>query len=465
MYKKIFLPLIVCIMFFANTGIFAQDQHGWEYISTFRNWIYPSGFVFTSDDEGWIAKHTNATLKHILNGGEDYESIGVPGSSAENIFFVDPDTGWVVGDEGYISKTCDGGESWDVQHSGDFGIEEMEYPVEFKDIEFINSNEGWAVGGYSIVDDNWNSYIGQIIVHTTDGGENWEVQWAHQFTPLNANPELLGVLWTVTIADEQRIIVGLSYSEDFEHPLFLATENNGERWRFYDGLPHQSREFIYKGDGVFLGLGSYDNTPYLYISENYWESWEVVFTSDDLSNIEPSAFAKTNDSLSWVACSNFGAERNAILQSIDDGESWQALFFDDEIGQPIKVYSPSENLTYALFRKEPFEFDLYKYDITNDVGDSFNDNKAFLPEISIFAAYPNPFNSSTTITYGLRLPAPTRLALYDLSGREVRTLFDGYRQAGFHSVNMNAGDLASGLYFVKLEGSGQIVTQKVMLIK
>ncbi|MCF7810978.1 T9SS type A sorting domain-containing protein [bacterium] len=90
----------------------------------------------------------------------------------------------------------------------------------------------------------------------------------------------------------------------------------------------------------------------------------------------------------------------------------------------------------------------------------------YLPaEFTLYPAYPNPFNSTTTITFGLGKPAPTQLALYDLSGREVMTLYDGYQQAGFHSVNLNAGDLASGLYFVRLDGSGQIMTQKLMLIR
>jgi hypothetical protein len=83
----------------------------------------------------------------------------------------------------------------------------------------------------------------------------------------------------------------------------------------------------------------------------------------------------------------------------------------------------------------------------------------------LYPAYPNPFNSSTTITYGLRLPALTQLTLYDLSGQKVKTLFEGYKQAGFHSVNLNANDLTSGLYFVRLEGSNESLTGKIMLIK
>jgi len=89
-----------------------------------------------------------------------------------------------------------------------------------------------------------------------------------------------------------------------------------------------------------------------------------------------------------------------------------------------------------------------------------------IPEsLALFTAYPNPFNSTTTIRYELGKPAPTRLALYDLSGKEVRTLFDGYRQAGFHSVNLNANDLPTGLYFVHLKASDRVFTQKIMLIR
>jgi len=57
------------------------------------------------------------------------------------------------------------------------------------------------------------------------------------------------------------------------------------------------------------------------------------------------------------------------------------------------------------------------------------------------------------------------MALYDLSGKEVRRLFEGYRCAGFHFVNMKAGDLSSGLYFVRLQAFDQVFTQKVMLIR
>ncbi|MDP8229402.1 MAG: T9SS type A sorting domain-containing protein [Candidatus Electryoneaceae bacterium] len=79
--------------------------------------------------------------------------------------------------------------------------------------------------------------------------------------------------------------------------------------------------------------------------------------------------------------------------------------------------------------------------------------------------YPNPFNSTTTISYTLRVASQLILQLYDLSGRSVITLFEGFQQAGFHSANLTASDLPSGLYFVRLVASEQTLTRKIMLIK
>jgi hypothetical protein len=84
---------------------------------------------------------------------------------------------------------------------------------------------------------------------------------------------------------------------------------------------------------------------------------------------------------------------------------------------------------------------------------------------AIQSVQPNPFNSTTTITYGLDKSAPTRLALYDLSGRQVRTLVEGNEPAGVHRTILSAANLPSGLYFVRLEASNQVFTQKVMLIR
>ncbi|NQU04856.1 MAG: T9SS type A sorting domain-containing protein, partial [Calditrichaeota bacterium] len=134
---------------------------------------------------------------------------------------------------------------------------------------------------------------------------------------------------------------------------------------------------------------------------------------------------------------------------------------EDSLYSPdLKDITVSENLLFGSAGRDG----LLIFDLTG-TWDVKQSDKELPTEFELYHAYPNPFNSTTTIRYGLGKPAPTRLALYDLSGREVRTLFEGYRQAGFHSVNMNASDLSSGLYFVRLEGSGFTATRKVILIR
>ncbi|MDP8238111.1 MAG: T9SS type A sorting domain-containing protein [Candidatus Hatepunaea meridiana] len=83
----------------------------------------------------------------------------------------------------------------------------------------------------------------------------------------------------------------------------------------------------------------------------------------------------------------------------------------------------------------------------------------------LYPAYPNPFNSTTMLTYCLPYSSHISLQLYDLSGRRIATLFKGFQQPGILTTTLTATDLPSGLYFVRLEASGEIFSQKVMLIR
>ncbi|MCF7810139.1 T9SS type A sorting domain-containing protein [bacterium] len=89
-----------------------------------------------------------------------------------------------------------------------------------------------------------------------------------------------------------------------------------------------------------------------------------------------------------------------------------------------------------------------------------------LPErFELTGIYPNPFNSTTTISYTLPQQSDVSLSVYDPLGQRVATLLNGNENAGYHSVNLNANDLPSGLYLVRLTASGYVFTEKVMLIK
>jgi len=78
---------------------------------------------------------------------------------------------------------------------------------------------------------------------------------------------------------------------------------------------------------------------------------------------------------------------------------------------------------------------------------------------------PNPFNPSTTISLELRAASFVKLAIYDVSGRLVATLVDGWRDAGVHEATFDGSRLASGIYLAKLETSEFAQVQKLVLMK
>jgi hypothetical protein len=86
--------------------------------------------------------------------------------------------------------------------------------------------------------------------------------------------------------------------------------------------------------------------------------------------------------------------------------------------------------------------------------------------------YPNPFNPATVISYQLSVISKVNLKVYDIIGKEVATLVNEVQQAGVYTVNFNAGNLSSGIYFYKLWVStptgtaGSFVqTKKMILLK
>ena len=83
------------------------------------------------------------------------------------------------------------------------------------------------------------------------------------------------------------------------------------------------------------------------------------------------------------------------------------------------------------------------------------------------AAYPNPFNPTTTLNVVLPEAGYVSVKIYNLVGQEVATLANGFMPANQtgHQFIWNATNMSSGVYLAKVEGLGQIQTQKLMLLK
>lgn len=116
-------------------------------------------------------------------------------------------------------------------------------------------------------------------------------------------------------------------------------------------------------------------------------------------------------------------------------------------------YVPGDGYTDALIAK----FDLMV---------SIDDNPVILPdEFTLMQNYPNPFNMSTVISYELKSSMEVKLDVYDLLGRIVETLVDEKQTAGVYHVNWYADDIASGMYFYKLQAGDYTKSMKMSLVK
>ncbi len=108
---------------------------------------------------------------------------------------------------------------------------------------------------------------------------------------------------------------------------------------------------------------------------------------------------------------------------------------------------------------------------TNEVtGIALEPGKPYLDSYHLYANYPNPFNPSTTIRYEIPKNEYVKLVVYDMLGREVKTLFEGNQIAGSHQVvwdgTNNAGQpVSAGTYIYTLIAGGHRLSQKMQLVK
>ena len=79
--------------------------------------------------------------------------------------------------------------------------------------------------------------------------------------------------------------------------------------------------------------------------------------------------------------------------------------------------------------------------------------------------YPNPFNPSTAIYYRLPESSYVQLRIYDMLGREVKTIVDGEKSAGEHTMAFESGSLPSGVYLYRLETVHSSMVRKMVLVK
>ena len=107
----------------------------------------------------------------------------------------------------------------------------------------------------------------------------------------------------------------------------------------------------------------------------------------------------------------------------------------------------------------------------SEVAARIGDILSMIPEeLSISGNYPNPFNPSTTIRFGLPEPSKIRMTIVNIKGQEIAELINTWQDMGRHEViwdgkSSDGSSLASGIYFVLINDGKNYTTHKVMLLK
>ena len=163
----------------------------------------------------------------------------------------------------------------------------------------------------------------------------------------------------------------------------------------------------------------------------------------------------SNDSKLWTLNSS-----KKILGSSDGGITW----LDATLGLPNNITSiNSLNIT-----------PLGKVLVFSDLGiicgipiltAIVNEKQQNINTFQLSQNYPNPWNPSTTIKYSIAKEGNVKLTVYNAIGSKVATIVNEYKPAGNYSVQFSGNNLASGIYFYRLESGNYSDAKKFILMK
>lgn len=384
---------------------FIDEYNGWA--------IYDDGIMKTTDGQNWDFIPVEEDLKKI--------------------FFINKDTGWVVGTyHAKIYKTNDGGITWTRKLSGVNGW--------LEDVFFVNNNLGFCVGS-------------DQIIKTVDGGESWQ----------RIDPGTIHFLSSVYFTDENNgYVVG-------DRALIYSTVDGGENWVQYSvsGMPeyvtlldvkfiNQKVGWIVGKDGTILKTTNGNETNNNSILELTYPNGDEIFEPNDTLLI------------TWIS---ENVDNVKIHYSIDIGQSW-SIVTDSTVNSGKYLWIvPQYNSDSCLIKIS----NLANEDIYDTSDNVFSivlptsipiDISSQVPlKFIVMQNYPNPFNPSTKIKYSIPQKNHVSLKIYNALGKEIITLVNGINSAGNYEVTFDGSNIASGIYFYQIKAGDYLETKKFVLLK
>ena len=94
-----------------------------------------------------------------------------------------------------------------------------------------------------------------------------------------------------------------------------------------------------------------------------------------------------------------------------------------------------------------------------------NEKPNLVKSFQLYQNYPNPFNPTTKIEFALPQKGNVKLSVINILGKEIKVLINEEMEVGYNSVDFNASDLPSGVYFYQLKAGSFIDSKKMLLLK
>ncbi len=201
-----------------------------------------------------------------------------------------------------------------------------------------------------------------------------------------------------------------------------------------------------------------------------WETFNAAIAYEEGSvPVELTSFSASINlnsvELKWQTASelnNLGFE----IQRSSENSQWERIGFVEGNGTSTIVnnYSFSDPIKNVngkyYYRLKQIDND-GKYEFSDVIEVDFG-----IPlKSELYQNYPNPFNPSTEINYVLKESGQIKIKVFNSLGSEIATLVDGFVNSGKHSINFNAKDFPSGIYFYRITANNFKSTRKMLLIK
>jgi len=397
--------------------------------------VYVTGHSSQGGVNGWWS---STTIKYSPTGNQEW--VARFDTSAMNVIAVDPDGNVYVG--GYQS----------IVKYGPTGVQQWHVAESYSWITALaTADSGWI---YATVTSSGGADEGFLKKFNPDGVELWS-----RMTP---------AAWALALDNSGNAYVSAPVYYPGTGGTRKFTSSGNELW----GLDEGGNKIVAAGsDGVYILLATW-NPRFLYkIAANGTIEWTQAVNSDIAADFDIDSDGNayvTTTTFDWnLYTTELITTKYLPTGEVDWSSSYEGSY--NANGRAKKVRIDSSGNVYLFMEQEGNDFSAIPVVVKNShlpaIISSAGEEEPSPNRFELYQNYPNPFNPTTAINFELSTVSFVELKLFDVLGREVRTLVNESLSAGTHRIILDAKGLASGMYFYRLKAAGFSGVKKMIVLR